>query len=372
MRHLVFFIIVLTCFAKDDPRVLMRGVLKDYIELIPYIYEGRNNYSEKELQQISNRIHSLKEKFKKASKIKDLDKSHFHPSLSIVNDSIEEISEIQELNDLIFSRYRLRSFVSSCISCHSQLPANKYSKITYFKKSIIQNNVFSHYDLGMIYFLLRDYYAAIGEFKTHINKYKSSKSLSTGVDKSLLNLLSIYLKVNQDTESATKQFIAFDKMNIGTRGTQRLIKSWVKRLIYWNNNDDLLSNRVKLKSYLKKNGDKITKAPLGTDTGLDVDRFLLQGKLNESLRMEKINEQVPFYLYWIGKIENNLNSFELYSLGDLYLKECVMNFSKSQWARKCLEAYEESIELGFTGSGGTKIPPEVMIELNNLKAKLKN
>ncbi|MDO9181111.1 MAG: hypothetical protein Q7U04_01820, partial [Bacteriovorax sp.] len=60
-----------------------------------------------------------------------------------------------------------------------------------------------------------------------------------------------------------------------------------------------------------------------------------------------------------------------FSLGDLYLKDCIRKYPASPYAKKCYQEYSDSIEAGYSGSSGTDIPASERRELLKLKSLLK-
>ena len=96
----------------------------------------------------------------------------------------------------------------------------------------------------------------------------------------------------------------------------------------------------------------------------------MQGILSRNMAMSKDAKNSAMSLYWLGLIENSFHEDFMFSLGDMYLKRCINDFSKSKFAEKCFEAIKESYTLGFTGSSGTNLPNDIKVELNELKAKI--
>jgi hypothetical protein len=52
---------------------------------------------------------------------------------------------------------------------------------------------------------------------------------------------------------------------------------------------------------------------------------------------------------------------------ELYYEACVRELPHSSLAKRCYERYEQSVYVGYTGSGGTNIPDELQVILSELK-----
>ena len=79
----------------------------------------------------------------------------------------------------------------------------------------------------------------------------------------------------------------------------------------------------------------------------------------------------PDILYWLSYGERRYHYQAMYSLPDLYLKQCVLEYPKNQVAKKCFAEYEEFITVAFTGSGGTHIPVDISNELKMMQNLVK-
>ena len=51
---------------------------------------------------------------------------------------------------------------------------------------------------------------------------------------------------------------------------------------------------------------------------------------------------------------------------ELFLEECIRENPDTELAKKSYRLYERMIALGFTGSGGTRIPSDVELSLKEL------
>ncbi len=79
----------------------------------------------------------------------------------------------------------------------------------------------------------------------------------------------------------------------------------------------------------------------------------------------------PDILYWLALGEHRYHYQSMYSVPDLYLKQCVLEYPKNPVAKLCFAEYEESITVAFSGSGGTHIPDDISQELDMMRKLVK-
>ena len=103
----------------------------------------------------------------------------------------------------------------------------------------------------------------------------------------------------------------------------------------------------------------------------DVTLLVASGVLSHYLNDKPQSKLAPQILFWLGVADKQLGSTYLFSLGDLYLKECIQQYPKSTFAKKCYREYEDNLIFGYSGSSGTDIPEDEKKELARLKALIK-
>lgn len=96
----------------------------------------------------------------------------------------------------------------------------------------------------------------------------------------------------------------------------------------------------------------------------------LRGELYHSLIKETDAGMIPDWLYWLALSDRVLEYRFYYSLADMYLKQCMLEYTDDPVAQRCYKEYENYIEFFYSGSGGTHIPADVEAELDMLRARV--
>ena len=98
-----------------------------------------------------------------------------------------------------------------------------------------------------------------------------------------------------------------------------------------------------------------------------VNYLRVSGILNEYLLTHPNTKVEPEILYWLAICDRSISNNFFFSLADMYLKECITRYPSAPIAKKCFTEYETQTTLGYTGSSGIHVPPEVKAELKRLK-----
>lgn len=96
----------------------------------------------------------------------------------------------------------------------------------------------------------------------------------------------------------------------------------------------------------------------------------LRGELYRALINETDRSKIADWLYWLALSDRVLEYRFYYSLADMYLKQCMLEYSDDPMAQSCYREYENYIVFFYSGSGGTHIPDEVKAEMETLKGRV--
>lgn len=363
--------------AEEQARALMVNVYDSYVKIIPYAYSKNNKISElknkKEKQELLNNLRDLSLLFTNAKHANFFQRPGFRPSLETIKNHLEETIFSVEADNFIFAQKRLNIIGALCVSCHSQLPESVTKKS--FKKNIkIENR--DRFDSDFSYanylYLVRQFDDSKKYFEKSLEEVlgNSISSNSQEVVFSLRKILSIYTKIKFNYEAANA-FI--EKWKVDSRlslNNKNMIARWGASLKTWEGFDS--SSLKSMSGFIEK-----YLAPLDFKKELvftgeeDVSLLISSGVLFNFLVENPRTELAPEILYWLSLAEHKMNQTYFFSLGDLYLKDCIKKYPSSPYAKKCYQEYEDSLKSGYSGSGGTDIPAEELKELIKLKKLLR-
>lgn len=354
-----------------EARAIMDGVNSSFVKVMPFVYSDDKTASElfnseKERKELVKNLEDISLFFKSAKHVEFFQRPGFRPSLETINVHLDDTIRSVKDGSFKFSQKRLKAMTGLCMSCHTQLSddvaKNAFGDKVVKLKELKNQPVFG---IANYLYLMRRFDDAKTNYEKAIDVAIKNKNESEQAS-SLRKLISIDTKIDFNYKNAQKTIAKYQKKKNLSPFAKNLLKAWEKDLATWKGFDGKGPVDVKnfIQTYLVK--------PNSTEV-LDNDITLLvsSGVISKFLTEPTNKEDVPMALYWLAVSDKKLSETYLYSLSDLYLKDCIKLYPASDYAKKCYSEYEESIEFGYSGSGGTDIPKEEKQELERLKRLLK-
>lgn len=369
LKKSIGIILVIICsitqaakLEKQGTKSQMQDILKTYIKIVPYVYSNKNMSDE----HFMTYMNDFEQKLKNSNHFEFFKQENFDPNLSIIRSSIHQFKESAKMKNFYFAKRGLKTIVAKCITCHAQLPSEKYGKINGKYVNILEAEVKSSYDQAMMAYLLRDYKMAINKFMNAVKEYKHDPQIQ---DRSIRKIIKISFMNTHDKNSLLKDLKAIKPyIKKGTYLSEN-IEMWEKQILEFKLPASGIGIKKLVKQMLVPIEDEVR---LGDPSNEMIKLHYMQGVLSRYMTIEKGKGSTAMALYWLGLIENSFHEDFMFSLGDMYLKRCIKDYSSSEYAMKCYKALEDSYVMGFTGSSGTSIPSDIKKELKNLKKLLKN
>lgn len=371
-------------YAKEEPsqeaqaKAVMGKVYDSYVKIIPYAYSTKlkskdfgNNKKEK--AELLNNLNDLSQFFKNARHAEFFQRPGFKPSLETINNHLEETIISVESNNMIFAQKRLNVIGALCVSCHSQLPES-VSKNAFGNRIIKEkrDRFESDFAYANYLYLVRRFDDSKKYFESSINDNLNKPGGDSGpeIKASLEKLLAINTKIKFDFDQTNSFLTKWGKENRLSSSDKKRIQRWSADLIKWKGFDPLAIKSMP--EFISKNLSPLDmKKDLLFDGEDDISFMIASGILLNFLVENPNTELAPEILYWMSLAEKHMGQTYFFSLGDLYLKDCIKKYPASAYAKKCYQEYEDSITAGFTGSSGANIPAEEKKELSKLKSLLK-
>ncbi len=357
--------------ADLEVKNLMHGFYGHLVKLKPYFvaqsdFEKADNHKE-----ILSQFNSLNDEIVAAMKYRVF----ASPAQNIVLESfqthVSEMKTVFESGNKSYAHWMLASSTSLCMSCHTQLPQttdSKFGAVTDYT-GLSPEKIFGEAEFN---FILRRFDLALKGYLMLIDGY-SNKNLTTEIlDRSVKRVVSIYARVKRDPAAGALQFEHFYKNKNLPPIVQNNAKEWMEHFNIWKKEglDDV--SKMSAKQVIDFAYQHIRDAHLDKQVEARdptvVTNLRVSGVLYEYLFQHTKGPETPDILYLLAKTEYALGPTFFFSLSDLYLKECILNYPKSKIAKQCYKDYEEHVVLSFSGSGGTHLPTDAQNNLRHLKA----
>lgn len=375
---ILFPSIVLSEDSKEaQAKAVMGNVYDSYVKLIPYIYSKADKSWElknkKDKEALLQNLNDLLVFFKSAKHAEMFQRPGFRPSLDTINEHIEETILSVESNNTTFTQKRLNVLGALCVSCHSQLPEsiskNAFGDNIKKEKRDLFDSDFSY---ANYLYLVRRFDDSKVYFEKSIDTALSqpTKNADQDVILALKKIISIDTKIKFDYDKAMNFITKWEKDSRLSANDKKIINRWKSNLMSWKG---FSPGAIKsMRDFIDKNLVPLDlKKEIVFSGEDDINLFVSSGVLFNYLVTNPDSNLAPEILYWLSKIDHKMSQSYFFSLGDLYLKDCIKKYPTSPYAKKCYQEYADSIEAGYSGSGGTDIPPDEKRELLKLKKLLK-
>lgn len=331
--------------------------------LAPYIYSEKSFSDAKNKEVIEK---NLTEFSKNLKTFKNLHKESLpddDPSLLVTLDRLK--SDVEQAHrsflsqDQSFARANLRGVTQYCFFCHTRraqgLSLKWPTNETLPGASAIET--------GDYLVATRQFEKAKSVFKKIIFSEESFFSFTK--EKALKKLLLVDLRLNDDIEDALKTITKYQETPNVPAFMSELLDSWRKDLLAWK------AKRIKTPKTLAEIDALIKKAEARKGFSYDEKAnilYIIASKSLHDLLAQKQNrsERAKTY-YLLGKSYEVLRGTGLWSLNEIYFESCIRKLSHSTLALSCYHELEDSIIVGYSGSGGYFVPYPVRKRLEELR-----
>ncbi len=363
--------------SQEQAKAVMSKVYDAYMKIIPYAYSKENKLkdlkSKKEKQELLNSLTDLSQFFKGAKHASFFQRPGFRPSLETINNHLDETIISVEADNFIFAQKRLNVIGALCVTCHTQLPESVSKKAFGKNVRVVDRAGFdSDFSYANYLYLIRNF----DESKKYFNKAieealsKQNTNSNSEIVFSLRKMISIDTKIKFDYKKSMELIGKWGKDKRISKNDKKMLNRWESSLKNWK---DFSPADVKsMPEFMAKHLSPLDLKKEIIFTGEeDITLLISSGVLLNFLVENPSTDLAPEILYWLSLAEHRMSQSYFFSLGDLYLKDCVRKYPSSPYAKKCYQEYADSIEAGYTGSSGTDIPVEEKRELIKLKSLLK-
>lgn len=289
-------------------------------------------------------------------------------SKEVLEHHINETYNTFKKGNKSYARWMLNGTFSICVSCHTQSPApGNQSWAHQIQKSFPNKG-----EQAEFLFLTRNFDDALKIFNERISG--PGRALKTDeLDQIMERKLMIFVRIRQNPGQAIDSFQEDLKSRKIPKFLKAKIKQWIVELEEWKKEPPFAIEPVTETAFKSKVESLLEKAEKVESADLDrksVIYLRLSGLLSDFSNKHPKTKLTPEILYWMAKCDRHLKQNFFYSLGDLYLKECMKSHAKHAVAKKCFQDYEENTILSYSGSGGTHLPEDVKKELDALRKEI--
>jgi len=321
--------------------------------------------SQEQLNVVTKKLDAL---FNEAKPHFDKKSTTYRISYEVIDAQLTDAMIALKYNNYKHARNIFIEFITICSSCHTQDP-----KLRTLFSDIGRSHFGSDLQFAEFNYMTRNYDTAMTYYMKHLNSTSDISEIELMTV--MKRILTINTQVYNRPEDALNQLAKLKNNPKHTKFSRKNLEEWLAGLEDLKNQQ--LSkvtnpNMEQLKSYVGKilgplHEPGIAEFPSKKEK---VARVWLRGQLYNYLNTLPPREETPEILYWLAILDRSTNYSFYYSLADLYLKECMLQYTSNPYAQKCYEEYEAYITFSYSGSRGTDIPEDIAQELKALKVRV--
>lgn len=342
---------------------LMNEMLKELSELKPYYVDEDMFIDPKNAEKIGSHLKKLTELSKIAKHATDLQSTNYKFSQHVLESSLTNTEKLFRFGNKSFARWQLGSTISVCMGCHTQMP-NPASALISFKDEAPFK---SKFDQAEFLFSTQSFEKSLVLFSQIIadfplNNYEP-REIETAFEKELL----YYLRVRRNPKEAIDKFKAQLQNPKIPFYVRTNVLDWISSLELLVKEPAVDPAKMNDKEILKFASRYLEPKNSSGGNVSHVNYIFVSGILFEYLRLFKTSKATADILYYLSICDRNISSTFFYSLADLYLRECMIQYPHLPIAKKCFKEFEAETILGYSGSSGTHLPMDIKTELEQLK-----
>jgi hypothetical protein len=352
--------------ARSDVKDYMDQMLEQIFVLKPFIASDASFQDPDNSAQIAAALTQMAQLSGKIKHEEMISKSGFEVSGAALQQQLEEVVSVFDKGNKEYALWTLRSTLSVCMACHTQLPAVS-TRFTAMNEDQVLANPFEEAEF---LFVIRNFDAAMPLYSQAIAGYPADGVDVSALEQAIYRQLYYYLRVARDPQglaAALQEGAANMQLPERLREQMERLRAAAVSAQEQAYPQFTQGQAAELRQYAESMVNEQLVGAVSLDSPeAAIAALQLSSVLYEYLNAHPDTPLKADILYWLSLCERRYQSME--SLPDLYLRQCVLEHPASPVAKQCLADYVDSVTLAFTGSGGTHIPDDVMEELDRMRA----
>lgn len=338
----------------------MQGLLEPLQKLQPFLVNEEAFTDPENSDEIANLIHVLRKDFHSLEEIPSRYKKlpGFKENVANVAEILDDSSRRFDEGKRAYAWWRARRIPMDCFTCHATYKVTS----AYSNEAIIDSSL-NPLDRARFLLATRQFSAA----QETLTKVLHDPEYRMYYDEALRSLLLVTTRIAQDPKDGIALFQGILKTSDLPLDDRHTVERWISSLRSWST-----SKKIQEKDQLSA-GEKLIVA--GTKHGIDFtqdDVALLRGTalVHKALESGELStEQRKQAIYLLGFAYTHLPQFFTEGWGEMYLEQCIEEFPNTQESKWAFAIYKDKVLDDFTGSGGSNLPDEIKLHLEDLRKK---
>ena len=341
----------------------MQSLSKTLSSLLPIVASQKKFDAAANSTQVDSDVQTLRTLSHglKATEISNLDPSMQMMS-GLLEEDLERVQESIKLGDRTTARQILKDTTSYCIQCHTQ--TNNGPSFSLMDLNV-KTSDFSNLERAEFFAATRQFDSAIAAYRVVLTKDGLEKKDAFEWERAARSALAIFVRVKGNARSTLTFLNQISKTRSLPASTDQSIVAWKKSVTEWSK--EKRPKKMSVQETINHAQDLIRRAQKHQEFPLDhtqdVVFFRASALLHDLLQKKSPSELSPELvaktLYLAGLTAEATRDMNFWTLYEVYYEQCIRKVPHSEQATQCFDRLKESTTLGYSGSAGTIIPPEV-------------
>ena len=373
IRALGFLVCLLTSFSFISTQVFAQSsaasnaqvkqdmdvVYEAFLDLQKYMANKPRFVDEKNQAVITGLLRTMSSRFHKVEELSPryTQEPGFVNTIKSLTDMLDDVRNRFAEGNKEYALWRLKTSYSYCISCHTrfEVPMD-------FVHGDTNLSGLNSYEKGEFYLATRQFEKARTQFLLVVE----DPSLRLQRLDALRKWLVIYTRVQPAPQEAIIQLNKIRALGDLPKYEDQEVQDWLASLRRWQNESKMKVDDLRRAQHLISQGVNLN-ASLADSKGT-VELLRGTSILHRMMTVKGTanNDSRAQVLYLLGLAYSNLPDYIADELPEVFLEQCIREFPGTEQAKKSYIIYKDVVTLGYTGSGGTRIPAEVNLQLKEL------
>lgn len=356
--------------SSDQPwPVRMQALSNTLSELLPLVvsrskFNNASNFAkiETETRKLRSLAHSLK-----MGETPNAD-----PNMKIMGglfeEDIERALDALKVGSREYARQILKNTTSYCIQCHTQTGTGpEFPRLDLS----LNTDELTYHEQAEFFAATRQFDRAIEAYGKSLNDPNLAKFDPFEWEQTARAALAIFVRVKNDPDAAGKWLNRIRSHASLPDSIRSSLQHWRRSIQDWRRekkpeNLDTPEKAIARAEELIKTAQKRQEFPM--DHTQDVYFFRASRILHQFLENYGPRHELSAKaLYLSGVAAEATRDMNFWTLHETYYEYCIRVKPHSEQAQKCFQRLNDSVTLGYSGSGGVRIPPEVNKRLETFR-----
>lgn len=370
----LLFVVKLALGAPTEEwKVKMRNLASALNQLLPDVsskaqFDKANPKTAAKIEELNKALAAVQDELPHHAKQKELSADPMYAAvLNAFRDDVSTAMMAYKAGRVDYAKTLIRNSVTYCTSCHTRHENQSKFEFPIFAEGY---NQLSLTEKMKLLAASRQFDQALDLYEANAD-YESMKKFDNFELEGATRLaIAIMVRVKQKPDPALAIIDHIKERTQREKEFYKELDGWAAALKEWKAEKPIALKteddyRKRIESLMKQ---ARSRQDYPFDEKADVDYLRATSLMHTYLEKFPKSKNLSLVLLNLGKAYEVLQDLGFWSLHEFYYESCIRRAPGTETAKECYSRFEDSTVMGYTGSAGTKVPPEIKRKLDELKS----